>query len=79
MKGSAQTCFLVFSLSVTVLELGCPGLQTSQAPIWPKVKGRGVMTLADQVPQSTHDGPRGLQQPVLDGQGLLSNAPSIGE
>lgn len=56
-----------------------PRFADSKAPIWPKVKGRGVMTLADQVPQNTHDGPQGLLQPILDGQGLPSNAPSIGE
>lgn len=56
-----------------------PRFADSKALIWPKVKGRGVMTLADQVPQSTHHGPRGLLQPILDGQGLPSNAPSFGE
>lgn len=38
MQGSAQACFFVFSLSVTVLELGCPGSQTAKLRSGPRSK-----------------------------------------
>lgn len=52
----------------------CPGIRMSRFPEQPssdlaKVKDRGVMTLASQVPPSTHKGPCGPLQPILGGQG----------